>query len=68
MVTPQRPFTGSTPTIEDTAREIGRTGRIVVQAFIAPELWAEVERRLYLTVLGHFLNETRQTTPPSSED
>lgn len=56
MFTPRRPFIGSTPAIEETAREIGRTGRIVVQGLVDPRLWPEVELRLYLAARGHFLN------------
>ena len=64
MFTPQRPRTGATPAIEEIAREIGRTGRIVIQAFVPPELWAEVERRLYLAALGHFLEDVNNTQAP----
>jgi hypothetical protein len=64
MFTPQRPRNGATPAVEQAAREIGRTGRIVVQNLVDPQLWPEVERRLYLAALGHFLETSRQTLKP----
>lgn len=58
MFTPQRPRTRATPAIEQAAREIGRTGRIVVQALVEPRYWPVIENRLYLAALAHFLEAT----------
>jgi hypothetical protein len=40
------------PEIHETASRVARTCRIVVQALIEPEAWAEVEKRFYLTARG----------------
>jgi hypothetical protein len=47
---PEMPRT--TAEVHDTASRIARTCRIVVQAVMPPEVWAEAEKRFYLTARG----------------
>lgn len=46
----------TSPVIHDTARRIASMCRIVVQAVMPPEWWAEAEKRFYLTARGELEN------------
>ena len=67
VFTPQRPRLRATPAEEQAARDIARIGRIVVQAFVPPRWRAEVEHRLYLAALGHFLQNFHKHAQPGKE-
>jgi hypothetical protein len=61
MFTPELPLRNIPPDVRETAARIATMGRIVVQAFIPPELRAEAEKRLFLTAVGEIqrLHEAR---------
>lgn len=42
----------TTPEVHEVATEVAITCRLVVQAFMPPDVWREAERRFYLTVCG----------------
>lgn len=64
MFTPESPCRNIPPELQARAARIATMGRIVIQAFIPPELLKETERRLYLTALGEMLNAS-DDLPPS---
>ena len=53
------------PDVRETAARIAAMGRIVVQAFLPPELLAEAERRLFLTAVGE-IRHLREGRPAGS--
>ena len=63
---PNMPLTS--PEIHVTARRIATTCRIVVQAVIPRDLWAEAEKRFYLTARGELeqLREEQSGTLPDT--
>ena len=60
---PQIP--GTTPELHRTAVRIATMGRIIVQAFLPPEVRVDAQRRMYLTALGELLqlSERRRDAP-----
>ena len=58
------PLRNVPPEVRATAAKIARMGRIVIQAFIPPELAAEAEKRLFLTAVGE-IQQTREGRPDS---
>jgi hypothetical protein len=65
MFTPQTRLRNIPPEVHETAANIAKMGRIVIQAFSPPELLVETEKRLFLTAVGEIqkLREVARTVP-----
>jgi hypothetical protein len=67
MFNPDMPLGNVPPDVRATAARIAKMGRIVVQAFIPPELRAEAEKRLFLTAVGE-IQQLREARSAASQD
>jgi hypothetical protein len=61
MFDPNMPLRDIPADVRQTAANIARMGRIIIQADVTPSVVAEMERRLFLIVVGelHNLHECR---------